>query len=132
METAGLAPITALFAAVLALIYIVLSFGVIGKRRKQGVGIGNGEGTEILQAVRVHGNFAEYAPLAIILLFLAEVNHASSMLLYVMGAWFVLARIFHAIGLNVSIGVSWQRFIGTISTFIVIIVLAITNIFLAF
>lgn len=132
METAVIAPITATYAAVLAFIFIILSFGVIGKRRKQGVGIGHGKNPEILQAVRVHGNFAEYVPIALILMFLAEVNHTSPMLLYSMGAWFTVARILHAIGLYTSGGVTWQRFVGTLSTFFVIIVLAVVNLLLVF
>ena len=132
METALVAPITAIFAAALTIIFIILSFGVIGHRRKHGVGIGHGKETQILQAVRVHGNFAEYVPITLILLFLAEINHASAMLLYVLGAWFTVARILHAIGLNANPGVTWQRAVGTLSTFAVMIVLAVTNVVLVY
>lgn len=132
METAVIAPITAIYAAVLAFIFIVLSFGVIGKRRKQGIGIGPGKDSQILQAVRVHGNFAEYVPLTLILLFLAEVNQASSLLLYILGAWFTVARVLHAIGLNTSSGTTWQRFVGTLSTFFVMIILSVINLLQAF
>ena len=132
METALLAPITAIYAAVLTFVYIVLTFGVIGKRRSLKVGIGHGKETEMEQAIRVHGNFSEYIPLALVLFFLAEVNHASSVLLYVIGACLTVARILHAIGLNSSVGVTWQRFSGASTTFVVLLVLAVTNLVLAF
>jgi uncharacterized membrane protein YecN with MAPEG domain len=50
---------TALYAALLALFYIVMSFKVVGKRRKYQVGIGSNGEMELERAIRVHGNFAE-------------------------------------------------------------------------
>ncbi len=66
-------PITAFYAALLAVLFLVLSFRVIGVRRGQRVEIGDGGDKELLRRMRVHANFAEYVPLALVLLALAEV-----------------------------------------------------------
>ena len=60
--------ITAFYAGLLAPLFLVLSVPVILARRGAQVAIGDG-GNEVLQRrVRVQANFAEYAPLAPVLL----------------------------------------------------------------
>ena len=110
-------PVTSLFAALLTLLYIVLAIRIIRLRWRERVGIGTGESLPLKAAVRVHGNFAEYVPLGLILLLLMEVNGASELLLFAMGGLLFVARIFHAIGLTKSIGVSIYRTIGVLGTF---------------
>lgn len=109
-------PITSLFAALLTLLYIVLVIRIIRLRWREQVGIGTGESLPLKAAVRVHGNFAEYVPLGLILLGLMEVNGASELILFAMGGLLFVARIFHAIGLTKSIGVSIYRTIGVLGT----------------
>ena len=120
--------ITGFYAGILALLYIGLSFLVIGQRRKHLVGIGDGEIKDLSKAIRVHANFIEYVPIALLLLATAEVGGTSVQLIHAMGGLLVTSRFLHAIGLSKSIGTSWQRFCGTIGTFLTIIILALTNI----
>lgn len=117
-------PVTSLFAALLTLLYIVLAIRIIRLRWRERVGIGTGESLPLKAAVRVHGNFAEYVPLGLILLLLMEVNGASEMLLFAMGGLLFVARVFHAIGLTKSIGVSIYRTIGVLGTFSMLLVSA--------
>ena len=117
-------PVTSLFAALLTLLYIVLAIRIIRLRWRERVGIGTGESLPLKAAVRVHGNFAEYVPLGLILLLLMEVNGASELLLFAMGGLLFIARIFHAIGLTRSIGVSIYRTIGVLGTFSMLLVSA--------
>ena len=65
-------PITAFYAALLAMLFMVLSFRTIEQRRNARVEIGTGEDAELLRRYRVHVNFAEYVPFALLLLGLAE------------------------------------------------------------
>ena len=65
-------PITALYAALLAGIFVILSVRVIAARRGSGAPLGDGGNPELLRRIRVQGNFSEYVPLALILLALAE------------------------------------------------------------
>lgn len=68
--------ITSFYAAVLALFYVVLAGLVIRQRFKHRVGLGTGKDVELLQAVRMHGNFAEYVPLLLILVALLELQQS--------------------------------------------------------
>jgi uncharacterized membrane protein YecN with MAPEG domain len=70
-------PITALFAGLLAPLYIVLALRVIGLRRSAGVALGDGGDPWLTRRMRVHANFAEYAPFTLLLMGLAESLHAS-------------------------------------------------------
>lgn len=123
--------ITALYAGLLGLLYIVLGGFVVAQRRRARVGIGTGSDSALERAVRVHGNFAENAPLFLLLLLIAELSGGVSWLLHVLGVAFVLARLGHAFGLGRSSGTSAGRFLGTLVTWAVIVVLAVTNIVLA-
>jgi uncharacterized protein len=56
-------PIAAFYAALLALLFLFLSFRTIEKRWNARVEIGTGEDAELLRRYRVHANFAEYVSL---------------------------------------------------------------------
>lgn len=123
--------ITALYAGLLALIMIVLAYRVSMLRKKHHIGIGGGNEPALDAAVRCHGNATEYVPIAVVLLLTAELLQANAVLLHSAGIVFVLGRILHARGLTQSVGESFGRFWGTAATWLVILVLAITNIILA-
>jgi len=108
--------VTALFAAVLTLIYLGLALRVVYLRRTRRVGIGDGGDPDLALAVRAHGNFAEYVPLALILIGLMEMIQLPAFWLYVFGLVLLLGRILHAWGLSRTQGVSLGRFWGTVLT----------------
>jgi uncharacterized membrane protein YecN with MAPEG domain len=120
--------ITALYASLLTLVFLTLSFNVIRLRKKLKVGVGDGDERMLIKAIRMHGNFSEYIPLALILLAGYELSGANTLWLHVLGATLLIGRILHAIGIRKSIGTSMPRFIGMISTFMVLLILAIENI----
>ncbi|TRX57141.1 MAPEG family protein [Thalassomonas sp. M1454] len=120
--------ISGFYSGILAIILLALSFKVIGLRREHKVGIGDGDNAELAKAIRVHANFIEYVPLSILLLAISELNGAAPWFLHAMGGLLVTCRFLHAIGLSSSIGTSWQRFVGTLGTFITLLILAIANI----
>lgn len=120
--------ITALYASLLALVFLFLSFKVIGLRRSLKVGVGDGGEKLLTQAIRVHGNFSEYIPLALILLACFEFNGANSILVHVFGSLLLIGRVLHAVGLSKSIGITKGRFYGMIITFLVLLLLALANI----
>ena len=120
--------ITAFYASLLALLFIALSFNVIRLRFKLKVGVGDGGEKSLIKAIRIHGNFSEYMPLALILLAGYELSGADSLWLHILGGVLFLGRVLHAIGLSKSIGTSMPRFLGTITMFIVLLMLAVANI----
>lgn len=91
---------TALYAAILALFYIVLSFKVVGKRRQFRIGIGSNGEVALERAIRVHGNFAEYVPFALLLMFMAEYCGLAASYLHILGSMLLLGRLSHAWGVS--------------------------------
>ena len=61
--------IATLFTAINILILFTLTYLVIRQRRSQEISMGHDDNEEMQRAIRVHGNFTEYAPLAMIALF---------------------------------------------------------------
>lgn len=119
--------ITALYASLLTLVFLTLSFNIIRLRWKFKVGVGDGGERMLTKAIRVHGNFSEYIPIALILLACYELSGASAIWLHALGGTLLLGRVLHAIGLSKSIGTSMPRFVGTSSTFVVLVILALEN-----
>ena len=90
---------TAVFASILALMFIKLSLGVIALRRKNKVSLGAGGVDELDRAIRAHGNFAEYVPLGLFLIGALELNGAPLELVGLLGLLLIAGRYFHAKGI---------------------------------
>ncbi len=103
-----------LYAGLLTLLYFALSVNIIRLRWRDRVGLGTGDSQDLKVAVRIHGNFAEYVPLSLLLLVVMELQGAAVDLLYGLGAALFVARICHALGLTMSVGPSWARTVGVL------------------
>lgn len=119
-------PITALYAALLTPLLVFLSVRVIGARRRARVAIGHGDDAELLRAMRVQANFAEYVPLALILMALAESMSANALLLHTAGLALLAGRASHAYGVSQQQETLAFRATGTATTFFVLALLAAT------
>lgn len=108
--------ITGIYAAISALLIIVLSFRVIRLRISSRTGIGDGGNHDLARRIRVHANAIENLPLALLLLLLLEWNQTLPMIVHGFGIALVLGRVLHAIGLSRSAGSSPARFIGMLLT----------------
>jgi len=124
-------PITALYAGVLAFVFVVLSFRTIGARRAAKVEIGDGSDRELLRRMRVHANFAEYVPIALILMALAETTKAHPLLLHGIGIALLAGRIVHAYALSQSPHILPLRVAGMVATLTAIMAAAAACIALA-
>ena len=91
--------ITALYGALNALFNIFLANNVSSMRRKHGVGLGQGDSPEMLVAIRAHANNAEFVPLAIVMMLLAELCGAKGWALHLYGGFLLVARVAHWVGL---------------------------------
>jgi uncharacterized membrane protein YecN with MAPEG domain len=116
---------TALWAALLAPVYLWLSLRVIGLRRRLKVGIGTGGQPAIERAMRAQANFAEYVPFALLLLALAEAGGAPSAIIHALGAALLAGRIAHGWGITRDKEDFRFRVAGMGATFTVIICAAI-------
>ena len=117
-------PITALYASLLAFLFLLLTARVISQRREARVEIGHGESRELMRRARVHANFAEYVPLALVLLAAAESLKAPALVLHVLGLGLVAGRYIHAYGLSPSPHNFRLRVLGMWLTLIAIALLA--------
>ena len=121
--------VTGFFAGILAFLYIGLSFNVIRGRYAHKLILGDGGHDHMVRRIRVHANFAEYIPFALILMGIDEINGSSHFALEFWGIVLVIGRVFHAYSLLVSeikrTGYPYFRSIGMVSTFGAIIALAI-------
>ncbi len=118
--------ITALCAGILGVLGIVLSTQAGLYRGTAKVGIGDGGNEELICRIRKHGNFSEYAPLALILLGLLEMSAtAGQTAIFVLGAMIVIGRILHPMGLKASGRPTIFRAIGMTATMLMILVTSI-------
>jgi uncharacterized protein len=109
--------ITAFYAALLAVLFIYLSVRVIGCRRERRVEFGHGEDFELLRRVRVHANFAEYVPFALLLMALAESMAPPDLVVHLAGLLLIAGRLLHAYGTSQSPPITRYRVYGTGLTF---------------
>jgi drug/metabolite transporter (DMT)-like permease len=73
-----LTPVTALYAGLLGLLVLILSYRVSRLRLTYRVGTGDGGHDDLGRAIRVQGNAMEYVPLGLVLLLLAAIGAAAA------------------------------------------------------
>lgn len=112
--------VTGFYAALLGLLLMTLSLNVIRLRYKYRQGIMDGGHKELALAIRVQGNFIEYVPMALILMFFDEAVKYPAWALHVLGVCLVAGRIAHAWGLARNEDRSPGRALGVVLTYSVI------------
>ncbi len=125
-------PITAFYAGLLAITFVYLSILVVKQRKSKKVSLGDGGDAHLSAYMRAHGNFAEYVPLSLVLIFIAEVNDTSAVLLHILGSALLIGRLIHAYGLTNHSGASWQRIWGMLLTFLVLLGGAVLNLWILY
>ena len=123
-------PTTAVYAALLALLFVVLSVRVINARSAAKVMLGDAGNVALQRRMRAHANFAEYVPMAVVSMVLAEGLLASALLMHGMGVALLVGRLLHSIGISQTDEPFWMRVAGTAMTFAVMIVGALACLWL--
>lgn len=116
---------TALYVSLSALLIFWLSMNVIKLRRKHRISIGDGGNDELRVAMATQSNAIEYIPIALLLLFALEYNHAEMWLIHFLGTAFILGRIIHA--RNLLLQNLKGRVLGMQITLYSLIAMAIVN-----
>ena len=116
--------VTALYSGSLALWFLVLSARVVARRRA-GIFLGDGGDAGMLRLVRGHANFAEYVPLALIMLAVLELAGTSIYILHGLGLALLAGRLLHGYALSFTQRFGFGRFWGTVLTYGVLIIEAI-------
>jgi uncharacterized membrane protein YecN with MAPEG domain len=109
-------PVTSLYAALLAGLFLLFTFRVIRFRRDKRVDMGD-DGHRLLQRyVRAHANFAEYAPIGLVLLLLVEAAGWPAPLLHLLGLMLLGGRLAHAWSFSVEGLREPSRVVGMVLT----------------
>jgi len=116
--------VVTLYAGLLALLFVVLSVRTLRMRRRLRIAIGDGSDQQMLRAMRVHSNFAEYVPFSLLLLYLVEETGASPAYMHALGAALLIGRLLHAIGVSQVDEKYGFRIAGMALTFTVLIAAA--------
>lgn len=116
--------VTPLYAGLLALWFVLLSVRVMNLRRR-GPPFGDDGNAGTIRIVRAQANFAEYVPLALLLLGFLEVTRHSIYLLHALGFALLVARLLHGFALSFGWQVRAWRFVGATLTIIVLVVEAV-------
>ena len=123
--------ITLLFASLNVLLMLILLARISRHRHGHKIGVGDGGDAELARKVRVHGNFIEHAPMALLMLGLLELSGLPAAWLWSFGSALLLGRVMHAIGFSRRPGHSFGRFWGTAGTWVVFLLMALAGVWLA-
>jgi uncharacterized membrane protein YecN with MAPEG domain len=113
--------VTTLYAAILGLLASILTVNVIRNRVALKIDTGDGGNAKMGMAIRAHANFAQHAPLALLLIGLAEALGTGKTVIHALGTALVLARLLSAWGLLSAEGQSFGRQSGAGLTVLVLV-----------
>jgi uncharacterized protein len=119
--------ITALYAGILALIVIALAVNVTAHRVKLRVPLGDGGNPQMRRMIRLHGNAAEYIPLALVLMALYELNGGWHTALHIVGIAMIAGRVLQTWGMWATDMANIGRQIGQSLTWLSLAGLAVLN-----
>ena len=122
--------ITLLYTSLLTIFAIFLAIKVGMNRTETKTMLGEGESSLLLQSIRAHGNLIEYAPFALILLALLEMQNTSDWVLHLCGSLFFLTRILHAYGVSISRESTPYRLVGALGTWLIMLVMSLLGIYI--
>ena len=117
-------PVTALYAALLALVGVTLQQLVGRERLRAGVPLGDGGDPRLLAAMRRQANFVEQVPIALLLLGIVELNGASATWLHALGATLLVSRVVHPFGLDAADMRRLPRLLGALGTLLMVLAAA--------
>jgi uncharacterized protein len=123
-------PITSITAAILSLIFLVLSVRVSRARRASKTSLGYGQAsaapakgheiTPLFVAARTQANFAEYVPFCILMMALIEAQGGTQLQLASFGGLLIAARLLHPFGMGRP-SPNVPRFLGAALTYLLLL-----------
>lgn len=131
--TNGLFPATLTAAGILGLLLLVLAFRCIMARLRLMKGSTNNEDNKaaLQTAMRVMANFCEYVPIILIIIALLEASKVAPILPYGLAGLLVVGRLSHAWGMSRNDGPGASRFIGTLTTWLALLVGSVSCLYIA-
>lgn len=123
----GAIPATMLYAGIMGLLAVALATQVLWAR----INAKKLPDWKPDTTMRVQANFVENVPLALILLYLLEAGGAPTIIVHVLGAALVIARLLHAWGYSGNPGATYPRLIGAQTTFLLLSIMGFGLIYMA-
>ncbi len=117
--------ITAIYAALLGLLMVVLAVRVARYRQTRLIGIGDGGDRDLVKRIRAHANAVENVPMALLLLLILELTQTQAAWLHVFGLMLLIGRLLHALGLSRHAGSSSGRLIGIALTWLAMLAMCL-------
>lgn len=122
-------PIALVTAGAAALLNFWLGLRVSRLRMSEKIMVGDGGNARLLARMRAQLNFAEYAPLVLILIALVELARGTQAWLWGVALLFIVGRVLHAFGMD-----GWKpgRMIGIALTMLTMLGLAAYAVYLGY
>ncbi len=112
--------ITSIYGGLLGIWFLILSIRVI-KGRGSGISIGDGGDAQMLRLIRGHANFAEYTPLILVLIAMAEYQGMAPLWIHAWGASLLIGRVLHGYAFCFHHHFPPGRAGGTVLTFVALL-----------
>lgn len=93
-------PIALAAAGAAALVNFWLAWRIAQLRASEKIWVGDGGNERLTARMRAQLNFAEYAPLVLLLIALIEATRGTSLWLAIVAAVFILGRVLHGFGMD--------------------------------
>jgi uncharacterized membrane protein YecN with MAPEG domain len=93
-------PIALTTAGAAALVNFWLSWRIAQLRVSEKISVGDGGNMRLIARMRAQLNFAEYAPVVLILVALIEAARGTHLWLWIVAGLFILGRVLHGLGMD--------------------------------
>ena len=124
--------IVALYVGLNALVLLVLAYNVGSRRGRQGqLQPGDTGDATLIRAIRAHANFAEHAPIVLILLLSLALLGVAPFWLHLYGGGFTAGRLIGAFGMMRDKHPNALRFVGNLATGLVLLIGGIAAIWMS-
>jgi uncharacterized membrane protein YecN with MAPEG domain len=120
--------ITPLYAGLIGVLFVILSLRVSKRRISAKVTSGDGDDKALFKRIRVQANCAEYAPIGLLLLAMAELQGAPVWVVHLLGLMLLAGRIMHAVGFGSTPQIVPLRRIGMMITYLMLLLASLANI----
>jgi uncharacterized membrane protein YecN with MAPEG domain len=109
--------VVGLYVGLNALLLLVLAYNVGSRRGAQKqLQPGDMGDAKLTRAIRAHANFAEHAPIVLLVLFVLAVLDVAPVWLHIYGAGFTAGRVIGGFGMMLDKHPNALRFIGNLAT----------------
>jgi uncharacterized membrane protein YecN with MAPEG domain len=124
--------VTPLYAGLLAFWFLLLTLRVVQERHDTKVSLGDGGDPTLQRRIRGHANFAEYVPLALLLLAILELSRFSLYVIHALGLALLLGRVLHGYAFAFRTEFRFGVFWGVLLTVVVLAIEALLCLYQAY